>query len=106
MHADKTFSFFAVLNALFLPILYFFYPETSGRSLEEIDLIFAKGYDEKIGFVKAAEQLPHLSEAEIAEMARGYGFNSSDDESSGNNKPRHSEKEGDLTVDNQNAMMA
>ncbi|KAK2606514.1 hypothetical protein N8I77_005257 [Diaporthe amygdali] len=101
-----TYLFFAVLNALFLPILYFFYPETSGRSLEEIDLIFAKGYDEKIGFVKAAEQLPHLSEAEIAEMARGYGFNSSDDESSGNNKPRHSEKEGDLTVDNQNAMMA
>lgn len=49
----------------------------------------------------AAKQLPHLTLAETAEMARGYGFNSSDDEdSSGNSKPRHSEKEGD------NAMMA
>lgn len=32
--------FFAVVNALFIPIIYFFYPETAGRSLEEIDLIF------------------------------------------------------------------
>ncbi|KAL1849106.1 hypothetical protein Daus18300_013393 [Diaporthe australafricana] len=94
-----TYVFFAVLNALFLPVLYFFYPETSGRSLEEIDLIFAKGYDEKISYVTAAKKLPHLTLAETAEMARGYGFNSSDDEdSAGNSKPRHSEKEGDNTM--------
>lgn len=81
---------------MFLPILYFFYPETSGRSLEEIDLIFAKGYDENISYVKAAADLPHLTLAETAEMARGYGFNSSDDEGAGGSKPRHSEKEGDI----------
>lgn len=34
--------FFAIINALFIPTIYFFYPETAGRSLEEIDLIFAK----------------------------------------------------------------
>lgn len=98
--------FFAVLNAIFLPILYFFYPETSGRSLEEIDLIFAKGYEEKKSYVHAAKEMPKLNEAEVAAMAREYGFSSSDDEG-GHSKRRHSEREGDMTaVDNQNALMA
>lgn len=95
------------MNAIFLPILYFFYPETSGRSLEEIDLIFAKGYDEKKSYVKAAKELPHLSDSEVHAMARGHGFSSSSDDEAGQSKPRHSEREGEMaTVDNQNALMA
>lgn len=91
---------------MFLPIIWFFYPETSGRSLEEIDLIFAKGHEENTNYVKAAQQLPRLTESEVAAMAREYGFSSSDDEG-GQTKARHSEKEGDMAaVDNQNAMMA
>lgn len=39
-----TYLFFAVVNACFLPIIYFLYPETANRSLEEIDIIFAKGF--------------------------------------------------------------
>ncbi|PCG94133.1 Major facilitator superfamily domain, general substrate transporter [Penicillium occitanis (nom. inval.)] len=31
---------FAVLNACFVPIVYFLFPETNGRSLEEMDIIF------------------------------------------------------------------
>jgi MFS family permease len=31
---------FAVINAAIVPIVYFFFPETNGRSLEEIDEIF------------------------------------------------------------------
>lgn len=86
--------------------MYFFYPEVAGRSLEEIDLIFAKGHEEKISYVHAAKLLPKLNEAEIAAMAREYGFTSSDDEA-GQTKAAHSEKEGDLAaVDNQNALMA
>ncbi|KAG5368663.1 Sugar transporter STL1 [Yarrowia sp. C11] len=37
----KTYIIFAVINAAMVPAVYFFYPETAGRSLEEIDQIFA-----------------------------------------------------------------
>ncbi|KAM0543142.1 hypothetical protein ACHAPJ_012484 [Fusarium lateritium] len=77
-----TYCFFAAMNAIFFPIIYFFYPETSGRSLEEIDLIFAKGYTEKISYVTAAKQLPQMEEHEVHEKAREYGFHS-DDEKTG-----------------------
>lgn len=34
---------FAVLNAVFMPMVYFFYPETKGLELEDIPLLFAQG---------------------------------------------------------------
>ncbi|KAK1141063.1 hypothetical protein N8T08_009636 [Aspergillus melleus] len=39
----KTFVIFAVLNAAFFPMVYFFYPETKGLELEDLPLLFAKG---------------------------------------------------------------
>ena len=69
-----TYLFFAVVNACFLPIIWFFYPETARRSLEEIDIIFAKGYTEKISYVKAAEELPFLDPEEIETYAVRYGL--------------------------------
>lgn len=39
----KTFVIFAVLNAAFFPMVYFFYPETRGLELEDLPLLFAKG---------------------------------------------------------------
>lgn len=69
-----TYVFFAVMNGLFLPIIWFFYPETARRSLEEVDIIFAKGFGENISYVKAAEQLPHLQPEEIEEYATRYGL--------------------------------
>lgn len=69
-----TYLFFAVVNACFLPIIYLWYPETARRSLEEIDLIFAKGYTEKISYVRAARELPYLTDEEIERMAIQYGF--------------------------------
>lgn len=53
---------------------YFFYPETSHRSLEEIDLIFAKGYCENISYVKAAQELPKLSVQDMEQLATQYGL--------------------------------
>lgn len=88
--------FFAVMNACFVPVIYFFYPETAGRSLEEIDLIFAKGFTEKMTYVRAAKELPHLSDEEIDAKAREYGFNSSDDEAGQVKEARFGEKESDL----------
>lgn len=38
----KTYVVFAVLNAFMVPCVYFFFPETAYRSLEEMDAIFQK----------------------------------------------------------------
>ena len=38
----KTYIIFAVINAFIVPVVYFFYPETACRSLEEMDMIFRK----------------------------------------------------------------
>jgi len=73
-----TYLFFAALNALFFPVIYFLYPETAGRSLEEIDLIFAKGYIENKGYVHAAKELPFLDDSEIETYARELGVGADD----------------------------
>lgn len=75
-----TYLFFAVVNACFLPVIYFFYPETARRSLEEIDLIFAKGYLENMSYVRAAQELPYLTDEEVERVAIQYGFGSADAE--------------------------
>ena len=40
----KTYIIFAVINAAIFPTVYFFYPETANRSLEEMDVIFRKSH--------------------------------------------------------------
>ncbi|CCH45845.1 Hexose transporter 2 [Wickerhamomyces ciferrii] len=35
-----TYTIFAVINLLMIPVVYFLYPETAGRTLEEMDIIF------------------------------------------------------------------
>ena len=74
-----TYLFFAVMNALFIPCIWLFYPEIASRSLEEIDLIFAKGYCENLSYVTAARELPKLEETDIDRMAKEYGFVSDDE---------------------------
>ncbi|KAG9311786.1 general substrate transporter [Chiua virens] len=39
---------FAALNAFIIPIVYVFFPETAGRSLEDMDVIFALAYNEGV----------------------------------------------------------
>lgn len=75
-----TYLFFAVVNFGFIPVIYFLYPETKKRSLEEIDIIFAKAYMENISYVKASFDLPYLSDREVEAMAREYGLVDKDDE--------------------------
>lgn len=66
--------FFCLINFLWLPIIYFFYPETAGRSLEEIDIIFAKAYVEKKWPFQVAKALPKLSREEVNSEAVRYGI--------------------------------
>lgn len=39
----RVFIIFAILNALWVPLVYLFFPETKGLELEDIDHIFDKG---------------------------------------------------------------
>lgn len=39
----KTYIIFAVLNTLWVPLIYLFFPETKGLELEDVDRLFAKG---------------------------------------------------------------
>jgi hypothetical protein len=75
-----TYLFFAALNACFFPIIYFLYPETAGRTLEEIDLIFAKGHNENMNYVKAAQLLPKMTADEMKTNARRIRANTMDEE--------------------------
>jgi hypothetical protein len=88
-----TYLFFAIVNACFIPVIYIFYPETKKRSLEEIDLIFAKGYLENISYVKASYDLPFLNDREVEVMAKKYGFADADEEFKAGDVDEKGEKE-------------
>ncbi|CDO76544.1 hypothetical protein BN946_scf184982.g3 [Trametes cinnabarina] len=52
-----TYIVFAALNAFIIPIVYFFFPETAGRSLEgksHMDVVFALAYNEGVSPVKVS----------------------------------------------------
>ena len=53
----QTYIIFAVINAFIVPTVYFFFPETAYRSLEEMDTIFhkapgAKGWLSVVGVAR------------------------------------------------------
>ncbi|KAI1812876.1 general substrate transporter [Poronia punctata] len=57
----QTYIIFAVINAFMVPSVYFFYPETAYRSLEEMDAIFHKcqgvrGYFDVVGVAREMPQ--------------------------------------------------
>ncbi|KAF9889534.1 hypothetical protein FE257_007244 [Aspergillus nanangensis] len=58
---------FAVLNAAIVPTVYFFFPETNGRTLEEIDEIFlqSKGI---LDPPRVARRLPKMHLAEVVDI--------------------------------------
>lgn len=66
--------FFACMNFLFVPVIFFFYPETAGRSLEEIDIIFAKAYVEKRQPWRVAATMPKLSLQDVEDEAKNLGL--------------------------------
>ncbi|KAM0199876.1 hypothetical protein ACHAPA_004247 [Fusarium lateritium] len=58
---SNTYIIFAVINAIMVPSVYFFFPETAYRSLEEMDTIFQKvghGFKGALDVVKQAKIEP------------------------------------------------
>ncbi|GAA5924819.1 sugar porter family MFS transporter [Sporobolomyces koalae] len=64
---------FAIINLfVIVPGVYFFFVETSGRSLEEISLVFAEAYSDPAlgGYVKHSKHRPHVTGKQLdAELA-------------------------------------
>ncbi|KAL6709898.1 hypothetical protein ACN47E_000683 [Coniothyrium glycines] len=70
----NTYTMFAVFNAAIIPCVYFFFPEPKGRSLEELDVIFASAHFEKISPVRQAKKMPKLEGRELdVQIARYFG---------------------------------
>ncbi|KAG7449357.1 general substrate transporter [Guyanagaster necrorhizus] len=70
-----TYIVFASLNAMIVPIVYLFFPETAGRSLEDMDVIFAIAYNEKVSPV-AVSLRKDIPAAGTPEADRILGFTS------------------------------
>ncbi|KAM9935261.1 hypothetical protein OXX80_005164 [Metschnikowia pulcherrima] len=75
--------FFAVMNYLFVPVIFFYYPETAGRTLEEIDIIFAKAHVDGRQPWRVAATLPKLSLKEVQEHGTQLGLYDNDFEKEG-----------------------
>ncbi|KAH3661399.1 hypothetical protein OGAPHI_006806 [Ogataea philodendri] len=71
--------FFAIINFIYVPIIYFFYPETAGRSLEEIDIIFARSYDEGVPAFIVANRMAKLNNQELEAEGNRLGLFDMDD---------------------------
>lgn len=56
-----TYTIFAIINAIMVPSVYFFFPETAYRSLEEMDGIFQQvtGFKGAFDVVRVAREAPH-----------------------------------------------
>lgn len=89
--------FFAAMNYLWIPVIFFFYPETAGRTLEEVDVIFAKAHVDGTQPWRVAATLPKLSNDEVEEFAVKLGFYDEDDEL--NPKATYEEKENGSSVE-------
>ncbi|CRL26699.1 Sugar/inositol transporter [Penicillium camemberti] len=70
--------FFALFNFLGLIFGFFFYVETAGRELEEIDIIYAKAHVEGKMPFRVAATMPKLSFEEIVQQSRHLGLDTND----------------------------
>ncbi|CAG8278884.1 unnamed protein product [Penicillium nalgiovense] len=70
--------FFALFNFLGLIFGFFFYVETAGRELEEVDIIYAKAHVDGRMPWRVAKDMPKLSFEEIIQQSRELGLDTSD----------------------------
>lgn len=70
--------FFALFNFLGLIFGFFFYVETAGRDLEEIDIIYAKAHVEGKMAWRVAQDMPKLNFEEMVQQSRDLGLDTND----------------------------
>ena len=70
--------FFAIFNFIGLVVGYFFFVETAGRELEEIDIVYAKAHVEGRMPWRVANEMPKLNFEEIAQQSRELGLDAGD----------------------------
>ncbi|KAI9652433.1 MAG: hypothetical protein M1831_006776 [Alyxoria varia] len=69
----RTYLMFAIFNAAIIPSVWLFFPETKGRSLEELDLVFASANADGINPVAHSKKMPHPGPEELeTELARFF----------------------------------
>ncbi|KAF2718202.1 general substrate transporter [Polychaeton citri CBS 116435] len=69
----QTYIIFAVFNAAIIPCVWWFFPEPKGRSLEELDVIFASAHADGDNPVKRARDMPHLEDSQLeAELMKYF----------------------------------
>jgi sugar porter (SP) family MFS transporter len=78
--------FFALVNFTAIPFAWFFYVETAGRDLEEVDIIFAKAHVEGKWPYQIAQELPKLTHEEIAQQLFDLGLGVSDHSAASENE--------------------
>jgi hypothetical protein len=78
-----TFFLFAVENTLAFPLIYFFYPETGGRELTEIDLIFARAHLANRRPTLIAEEMPQLTAYQQEALMEKYDIHGPNDTEGG-----------------------
>ncbi|KAK1996050.1 hypothetical protein LX36DRAFT_638716 [Colletotrichum falcatum] len=70
----RTYVMFAVFNAAIIPCVYLFFPEPKGRSLEELDVIFASAHTDKVNPVKRAREMRKVEGRELEnELDKYFG---------------------------------
>ncbi|KAJ3550977.1 hypothetical protein NM688_g4957 [Phlebia brevispora] len=74
----RTYIVFAALNAFLIPVVWLFFPETAGRSLEDMDVIFALAYKEGVSPVQVSlrKDVPQAGTPEADEI---LGIGTKDD---------------------------
>lgn len=78
-----TFFLFAIENTIAFPLIWIFYPETTQRSLTDIDLIFARAHLQNRRPTLVAEEMPPLTANQQQAMLDKYDINGPEDEEHG-----------------------
>lgn len=88
--AWKAYFIFMCLNFAFIPLIYFFYPETANLTLEEVDYLFVKeGH-------KGAKQLWHRSAPVLISLKGDVGKGAAEMGTREDSSEKHEGKVDDL----------